>query len=373
MDDAFKDEITEEERAIQMGEEPPEKPAEEAKPDEGTGTLEAEKPAQETEKPAVNADADKTKDDPEKLTEDEKKEIEKDGFKIETDKKGRTYVTDSEGTKIPETRFGKIYREGKEAKSLREENEELKTKQTLFKKLGPDQYYKMHPEEAPEGYQPKQAPAQSTAVLPIDDPRILEMKVNGGLYDGMTLNDVLDTNRDHGLKIYSKYVVTASEAISRQRDAQTKTQTEQENAVKSFGANRAKELFGLEDTSKMTPEQTTQITKIGQEVINWQVLNDKLHMDWEDAYRLMNHDKLIKAAEERGASKTFKELQKAGPGSINTGSGGGAKPSEWDEIARMDDQALGKHIDSLDDAKMQKFLKEAPASIRAKHPGICWK
>ncbi len=374
MEDAFKDEITEEERAIQMGEVVPDEdaglPASETPA--GTGTLEAEKPAQETEKPAVEAAATETKEEkPEALTEEEKKEIEASGFKFETDKKGRTYVTDADGTKVPEARFGKIYREGKEAKSLKQERDELKQKSDLLKQLGPEEFYRLYPDEAPEGYKPPERKAASPAVP--DGFDVMALQVKGGKYDGYTLRDVMGLDADEGLKMFNRWKDGQASATREQEEKVTQTQRERKAEATSFGLRRAKELFGVEDEKNLTPEQDRKIILLGQEVLAWQMKNNCLHYSWEDAYRLMKYDETITKAREEGAKGAVKGLQKAGPVSIDTTGGGGVQPTGWEAVSTMTEKEFEAHIDGLDDAGMTKFLKEAPASIRTKFPSMPWK
>jgi hypothetical protein len=364
------DVITEEERAIQMGDSVSEEVAEEVQP-EGAGTLEAEKPVQETEKPAVEAAATETKDEPEKLTEDEKKDIEAQGFKIETDRKGRTYITDAEGLKIPEKRFGKIYREGKEAETLRQENEELKTKQTLIKQLGQEEYFKLYPEEAPEGWKP-QEPKKVVATQIPEGFNVLDLNVTGGAYDGHTLREVMQIDPDEGTRMLNAWKDNQHAEIRKQEETAAKDVQRRANDAGQFEVTMAKELFGVEDTKSLTKEQGTKIVLLGQQVLDWQIKNDRLGLTFNEAYFLMNREGLIKTAGEKGAANALKGLQRTGPPSIDAGNGG-ATVSEWDTVSRMSIEDLDKHIDSLDDKGLTKFLKEAPASIRAKHPMIDWK
>jgi hypothetical protein len=373
MEDAFKDEITDEERAIQMGEKPPEE-TEEAKPAEGTGTLETEKPAQETEKPAEQAAVTETKNEPDKLTEEEKKDVEAQGFKIETDKKGRSYVTDAEGTKIPEARFKKIYWQGKDAENLRRENEELKQKQTLFKELGADEYYRLYPDEKPEGYkepEPKR-PAHTETTEDYNS-----MVVSGGKYNGLTIGEVARGTDDFppdpvaANLMVNNYLEGKRSAATTESQKKAKFDEDFKREKNLFLFERAKELTGKD--KDWTSEELVKINGEYDRLSKWMIANKKVHYNLEDAYLLANKDEIFKRERTKAAEGAIKSIQKSGPASIDTGNGGDNKPSGWEAIAEMDDKALEKHIDGLDDAGLTKFLKEAPASIRVKHPNIGWK
>jgi hypothetical protein len=359
--------ITDEEKAIQMGGEPSdESSAANTEDTEGTGTQDTKPSDQETEKPTEKEKVSETKADPNVLTADEQKEFEGQGFKITTDEKGRSYVTDDEGSKIPPRRFRQIYQKSKEADTTKE-------KLGLFKKLGADEFYKLYPEETPEGYTPPEPARPAPARAPVGANNVLDSLVTGGTYDGMTLRSVMEVDLDAGTQMLNAW-----------KDEQIKIQIEEDRRVNEshqsvsketneFGLARAKELFGVSDLSKITPEQNRQLYIMGREVLDWQEKNNRLNLTFEEAYKLMKHDDLVKKAREEGAKGAFKGLQKSGPFSIDTSGGGNMEPSGWEDIAAMDDKRFGEHVDTLGDIAFKKLLKEAPASVRIKHPGIDWK
>jgi hypothetical protein len=370
------DVISEEERAIQMGEVTPEKEPE--KEPEGTGTLEADKPVQETEKPAEEAAATETKPEikPEELTDEEKqaaeirKEAESMGFKVETDKKGRNYFVDEEGTKIPEARFSKIYGKSKEAERLTQELTQLKEKNDLRKRIGDAEYFNIYPDEAPQGWKP-QEPERKPAPAPADAD-VMNLKFLDGPYKGYTVEEVMDLDRNYAVASIRKYEREQHEAQVKQRDTETQAQRAQRDDATRFGNARAKELFGAEDAEKLEPAQKARIAILADDVLNWQAQNNCLHYSWEDAYKLMTYEERVRKAGETAAANAIKGLKVDGPRSIDTG-GGGAPASVWEKVAGMTPAQLEAHIDKLDDAGLTKFLTEAPASIRAKHPSFSWR
>ncbi|MDD5006435.1 MAG: hypothetical protein PHS33_08075 [Candidatus Omnitrophica bacterium] len=372
MEDAFKDEITDEERAIQMGEKPTEPEKKEPEnPDQPEKTDSLEKKDDPEKKD------DKTEKEP-SPEEKEKAEVKKDaesmGFKVETDKKGRTYFIDDEGTKIPEARFAKIYGKSKQADVLRRENEELKQKQTLFKELGADEYYRLYPDEKPEGYkepEPKR-PAHTETTEDYNS-----MVVSGGKYNGLTIGEVARGTEDFppdpvsANLMVNNYLEGKRSAAATESQKKAKFDEDFKREKNLFLFERAKELTGKE--KDWTPEELVKINGEYDRLSKWMIANKKVHYNLEDAYLLANKDEIFKRERTKAAEGAIKSIQKSGPVSIDTGNGGDNKPSGWEAIAEMDDKALEKHIDGLDDAGLTKFLQEAPASIRAKHPEIGWK
>jgi hypothetical protein len=241
----------------------------------------------------------------------------------------------------------------------------------LFKQLGADGYYKIYPDEAPQGYKP---PEPKAATAPVQaNFNVLNLPVTGGAYDGMTLRDVMQSDPEEGTRMLNEWKDGQQAEIRKQEETVSKEKHEQETEAFNFGMARAKELFNVDDASKLTDEHNRKIVILGQEVLKWQRETGRQSLSWEDAYKLMKHDEIVKNAVEKAKNETFKSLQKSGPVSIDTGTGGNAQPSGWDEVARMTPDALEKHIDNLSDKDVSKFLKDAPKAVRDKHPSMPWK
>jgi len=357
------DQITDEERAIQLGES--EGALKEEVQTEGTGTLEAGKPAQETEKPAESAAATETKE-PEALTDEEKAEAESKGLKLETDKKGRSYLIDEDGAKIPVKRFKDLYGE---VQTTRREMEAIKEKQDLFKQLGSNEYYKIYPGEAPAGWKPEEV--RKVAPIPANF-NVLDLPVNGGQYNGLTLRDVMQADPEEGTRMLNEWKDAQHTAIRQQEEKVSTVQRQQEADASNFLVARAAELFGEEAAKNPTAEQSRKVLLLGQEVLAWQTATNRLNLSWEDAFTIMKHNDLIKSVKLETTMKTLQGLQKSGPASIDTG-GGGGQPSGWVAVESMTEKQLEKHIEGLKDSDLTKFLKEAPKSVRDKHPMMPWK
>jgi hypothetical protein len=328
MGEDWKQEFSQEE-LVALGEaeapKPDEKPQEQ-KQDEKPAQPAPEKPVDDGGKPPEKPESEQ-KPEEAQATPEETAAAEKMGFRIETDAKGRQYIVDDDGTRIPPVKWKKLYFESHE-RGRQLDNE--KRKNDLLKQLGRDEYFRMYPDEAPQGWKPKEAPRQQTEVLPLGDPRVLDMQISGGAYHGSTLRDVMTTDPESGMAIYNNYAAGVLEKAGKQRQAEAQTQQEIVSAVQSFGSNRAKELFGLDDPTKMTPDQAKTINEVGFEVMAWMKLNKKEHLDFEDAYRLMNHDKIIAKAKEEGAANALKGLQKT---AVLPAIGGGAHVTTWRGIS----------------------------------------
>jgi len=71
-------------------------------------------------------------------------------------------------------------------------------------------------------------------------------------------------------------------------------QQEKEAAAYAFVVARAKELFGIEDVTKLTPEQTNSIIRLGKQVVEWRDKIGKLNDSLEDSYKLMKQERGIR-------------------------------------------------------------------------------
>jgi len=370
MQDAYVDEITPEEQAILSGEAPPE--PEKAKEPENPAEPEKEpvkEPEKEPEKaPEKEPETAKAETD---LTPDESKAAESTGLKL-IEEHGRKYLVDDDGSKIPVQRWKKHYAEtSAQIDELRRENTTFKEKQDLLKKLGPDVYYKLNPAEAPEGWKPQEekraAPAQRGEV------DVMKLPFIDGPYKDMTVEDVLEIDRPYAIASIRKYEREQTAAQVKERQQAETQERERESDITRFGMARAKELFGIEDIKALKPEHHLKLTEIGNKVIEFQYTTGRQSYSLEDAYHIMTSDERTAAKIESAVANALKGLQKSGPTSIDTGGGGDVKPSGWEAVAKMTPAQLESHLDGMSDAETTKFLTEAPASIRAKHPSMPWK
>ena len=351
------DEVFTPEEKVILGEEPEPQAAAPVEPPAESVKLEGE------EKPPEGTPAPDAKE-PEH-TDEEKAAAEKMGLTVETDAKGKTYFVDSDGARIPPKRFKEIYWQSKEAERGKAEAER---KFKLFQKLGPDEYYQMYPEEAPEGYKPKE-PAQPDS-WPGMQPNMGEMVVRGGEYDGLTLNEVWQKNPAYANFLQNQHIESA-------RRTQTETQQKKEADVKSataevdqFAASIAQDLFQKKELTALTKEEEGKISETIQKTIDWMRETGRGGGVLADAYFLMNKETLLNDAKVKGGKAAMDSITKPAIPSINT-SGGGAVTGMAAYEGMSRDQ-LSEVVANMSEKETEKFLKSAPQSLRQKHPDLPW-
>ncbi len=359
--DFTKEEFTDEEKAA-LGE------VDDSKTDDGEGTGKTQDELDAEAKAKTDADATakaKEGEEDKSKTEDQNKPdaetqavIEKEGGKLITEN-GKQYVVDEDGAKIPLARFKKIYYQAKG-------KEETETKLNLFKTLGAEKYYEVYPDEKPADFKPverKADPPQSTA-------EIYKLTVTGGQYDGWTVADVAKEDPVAAQVMVNDYLESkraTAEAQRRQNEEGLRLKTEEGNR---FKWERAKEFFGKE--KDYTEEEIKKVNEAYNNLGNWMRSNKKLHYSLEDAYRLMNHDEIIKKATVKAAQEALKTAtdKKVIP-SIGNGDGS-AGLTGFEAVMAMSEDALTKHIDKMSDAEFAKFSKDAPKALKDKFPSLPW-
>ncbi len=358
--DAFVDVVTDEDKAILAGEEP-KPPAPDAEKDElGKKGPEPEAKPEGEKLP----EGEKVETEPTEAEKNQQKQAEEMGLEVVTDEKtGKQYVVDEDGKRIPPTRFREIYREAKEG-------ERTKDKLDLFKKLGPEGYYRAYPEERPE--MPMRE-ATREAMPPVGDIGALVVRHPGGQYDGMTLRDVYAIDPVFATALQTDFLWTQKQESAKRAGAFENLRNESKTEIETFAESIAKESFG-KSAKELSKDEEGKIVETIQKVLNFMTKTGRGSGIMEDAYFLMNKEGLLKKAAETASRGALRSLtERKGPASIDTSGGGSAKETGFEAVANMTEQQLVEHIDSLDDKAMTKFLKEAPKSIRAKLPGMPWK
>lgn len=319
------------------------KPEGEAKPPEGTPAPEANQPEH---------------------TEEEKVAAEKEGAKIEVDAKGKTWIIDDEGTRIPLKRWRTNYRERMDAERGKVETER---KFKLFQELGPDKYYEIYPDEKPAGHKPKEQPAQS---WPGVQPNFGEMIVRGGEYDGMTLNEVWQQNPAYANFLQNQHIEslrTQQTTIQQQKETALKEATTE---VEQFSASISKDLFGKEDLSKLTKDEEMKVAQTIQDTLDWMRKTGRGGGVLADAHFLMNKENLLNDAKVKGGKAALESITKPSVPSISA-SGGGAVVG-MAALEAMTRDELANKINDMDSAEYSKFMKGASKELKAKHPDLPW-
>lgn len=322
-------------------------PEPEAKP-EGEVTPEGEKPEAEQK--------------PEPTTE-EKAAAEEQGFRIETDDKGHSYIVDDDGTRIPPKRFREVYREAKEG-------ERAKEKLDLLKRLGTDAYYQAFPDEKPADYK---APASEPVKQAPEDIGSLTVSQPGGPYDGKTLRELYDMGGEAAVlatQLHTNYLFEHRKAEERKAGELERVKAEALKEIESFAGELAKEAFG-KDAPALSKDEEAEVEKTIGAVLDWM---NKTHRGGgiiADAYFLMNKEGLLKKISESAAARALKSItDRKGPASIDTKAGGDVKPTGFESYERMTEDQMLKAIDAMPEREFKKLLTDAPASLRRKFPGI---
>jgi hypothetical protein len=354
--DYKEDTFTDEEKAA-LGEAEAAPDAEKAEPEEKGPDTPDESKGEETPK-------EEAKTEPAaEPTAEEQAAAEDQGFRIETDEKGHTYIIDDDGTKIPPKRFREVYREAKEG-------ERTKEKFDLFKKLGPEGYYQAFPDERPEA-PPEPAPRREM-IPPGTDIGALIVKQPNGPYDGMTLRDVYQQDPVFATNLQTDFLLKQREAEDQRRGEAGRVKQEAATEIETFAESVAQEVFG-KSAKGLAKDEEAKVTDTIQQVIEWMHKTHRGGGNINDAYFLMNKEGLLKGAANKAAAKTIKDLQnRQGPASIDTGKGGEAKETGFEAMEKMTEEQLTAKIDKMSDKDASKFFKTAPKALRAKYPGLPW-
>lgn len=331
-----------------LGEEPPTP----APGDQGTPAPEPEKKEPE---PEVKLEPEKKEEEP---PPEEKQAMESMGLRID-----KGYIIDDDGTKIPAKRWKSLYRDFQEEKRGKAETER---KLTLFKELGPEKYYEIHPGEAPAGWKP---PEKEEKPLETAIPSLGAMIVKGGPHDGKTLNEVWQEDPAYASAIQNNYLDTERRKVETEHQTNERLKRESEEEINTFTVEISKELFDKE-ADKLTPKEEAEIAKAIQSVLDWMGKTNRGSGKIQDAYFLMNKEKILTDAKTKGAKAALEGLKKPSIPSISPA--GGAVSSGFSAYEGMTAEQLADEVAKMSDKEAMKFFREAPQSLRAKFPSAAW-
>jgi hypothetical protein len=358
------EEFTPEEKVI-LGEEPEPQPEGQTPPAEGEKAPEGEVKPPEGEKP------------PEKeseRTDEEKQAIEQMGLKV--DDKG--FVIDEEGTRIPFKRWNQIYGKYRESErksvDLEAKLGQTEQKHKLLRIIGPEKYYAIYPDEAPEGFTPAEKKAAPKEEDPFD--MVADYKDPNHPFHGKTLREIYKEDPAEGRRLeriweQGQQKVKADEQRQRETAEQTKQRLikESEDEITTFSSSIAKELFGKEATA-LTKEEEAQVSGAIQDTLNFMQKTRRGAGILADAYFLMNREKIVNDARTKGGKAALESLQKPSVPSIN--SGGGAAVTGMDAYEAMTSDQLARAVEAMPEKQYAAFMKNASSALKAKHPSIPW-
>ena len=354
----FKEDSFDKDELAALGEADEKAPdAEKDEQDDDKGPDTQDEKQDEGDKTANPDESDKTEQTDEEK--EQQKQAEELGLEVVTDEKtGKQYVIDEDGARIPPTRFKEIFWKAKEG-------ERTKEKLDLFKRLGPEGYYQVYPDE-----RPAQAPQPRQPQAPMQDLGAMKVVHPNGPYDGMTLREVYDIDPVFAPNLQTNFLMQHQQEETRRAGQQERVKADAAQELESFGESIAQASF-KKAGKDCTKEEIAKVSDTIKEVIEFMNKTGRGGGYIADAYWLMNKEGLLKTVMSRTAENTLKSLtnQKA-PASIDTSGGGNSKPSGFESYEKMSEAALTKVIEDMSEKDFKKFLKEAPKSLRTKYPSI---
>ncbi len=298
---------------------------------------------------------------------------------VKEEKKEEEEETFEEGKPVPYSRFAKIYGRAKTAERAALERDEYKEKLELFK-TDPESYFEKYPDERPEekSAPEKPSPVPSTPVKVKSFKEMLGAVINDPAnpdYHGQPLKNLMQLGPEGIAAAYDYYEMYKEDARQQAQEAKAKDEAIAERIKardNSFLDSLARDTF-QKPLAILDKTESAKIEGIRKQVLAWMKKNDKLAMDLEDAYIVMNKDELIKKAKETGAKAAIDHTKAASPRSASaTVIDNGKKVSVYDQFADMDKKAMVKAIDGMTDAQFAAFRKNAPDSFKKKFPEIPW-
>jgi len=345
-------------------------------------TVAEPEPKPEETKTEKTTEPEKSVDDGEKV--EPKKEGDTSESKTEPvkeDKKEEEEETFEEGKPVPYSRFAKIYGRAKTAERAALERDEYKEKFELFK-TDPESYYEKYPDERPEDKpEPeteKPSPVPSTPVKVKSFKEMLGAVINDPAspdFHGQPLKNLMQLGPEGIAAAYDYYEAYKDDVRQQAHEARAKDEAVAERIKardNSFLDSLARDTF-QKPLAILDKTESAKIEGVRKQVLAWMKKNDKLAMDLEDAYIVMNKDELIKKAKETGAKAAIDHTKAASPRSASaTVIDNGKKVSVYDQFADMDRKAMVKAIDGMTDTQFVAFRKNAPDSFKEKFPEIPW-
>jgi hypothetical protein len=248
------------------------------------------------------------------------------------------------------------------------ERRETERKLDLLKRLGPDKYFEVYPDEKPKDSPPPQT-AKVDRVLSFSE--ALNLRVNGGTYDGKTLAEVYQENPVIATDMYIDLRDKQRDAIAQANMSQVKLREESEKEITTFSRTLSKEMFE-KDFETLTEDDGKRIEVVIADVLDWMEKTGRGGGRIEDAYFLMNKENLIKNAKSDGAKSLVKNLKQGSVASVKGQKDGAAKKTGYEAYDGMSDNQFRATINSMTDKTYRDFINKAPQSLKEKFPKVDW-
>jgi hypothetical protein len=255
------------------------------------------------------------------------------------------------------------------------EKNEAQRKLDLLR-TNPEEYYQQYPDERPQestqGQPQAQGGQQQAGEVPAFS-QCLGMQIQGGQFEGYTLGDLWNsedkTLQAAAFDLYNNFANERRREVEEQRASERQAKQEIEQAYDSFVAERAKEMFS-KDTGALSREEQQKVAQVVQDTLDFAEREGVINLS--NAWKLMNLDKTVREAEERGVKGLVEHTSKRGPrsaSSSNVGSGA-SKGDPYAQYLEMGEDALLDKIETMGDAEIDRFLKNATPEFRQKYPAL---
>jgi hypothetical protein len=297
-------------------------------------------------------------------TAEEQAVAEDQGFRIETDDKGKQYIVDEDGQRIPPKRFSEVYREAKEG-------ERTKEKFDLYKRLGPEAYYKAFPDEKPqEETAPAERPSPRQPNVDIGALKVIypdNVPPDQRIHEGMTLRELYSVDPVMATQLQNGFL----DQQRREAEAEvSKTETFRKEAsaeIETFAGSIATELFGKE-AKALSKEEEGKVAGTIQSVLDWMSKTHRGGGIIADAYKLMTMEEKLNNAKTKTATAVVDSLRKTPVGHI----GSGPSTQAADNFESMTETQLSETVSEMSDSKKEEFYKKASPALRKKFPSWPW-
>ena len=235
----------------------------------------------------------------------------------------------------------------------------------------PDKYYEQYPDEKPAA---SGDPAEGGSDLAASgdpaeggsNPGAMVYQHNGHKYDGMTLNQIHTVDPFFAQQVYNDHLDSERQAEANKQSQVNEAATE----IKGFATDIKNELFG-ENVADLTESQAEQISSVVDSCLKF-IKESGRTSNLKDAYYLMNRDRDLANAAGKAAEGIAASLDKgSSQARVRTAQDGG-DAAGWGAYEVMDSGQLESAVDNMTDEEVARFLKDAPPSLKNKHPTVPW-
>lgn len=261
----------------------------------------------------------------------------------ETEQSTETAETEEEQAEeeenlVPQSRVDQIVRE----------REDLKRKNDLLKR-DPDAYQKLYPDEFEEE-------ETEQKVTPIKD-----FVIQDGPYEGKSLSELYGIDPIAANTIHFNLL----EEQKAEKDQRANLEKQSQKELDEFSDTMAQEMFGKK-VDELPEKDGKQIDDVINRVLDWMSETGRGGGNVADAYKLMNFDKILTNAAEKGV-KSLIDKSSTGVKTVSTKKDTETK-SGYDKFSDYTAEQLAAHLDNLTDAEADKFVKDAPQELKDKFP-----